>query len=92
MTSLRPTVASILSLKNFFSTGIALLIGGSATGGEVQPALLLAVPIAVVFMVADYLYGLLALCGALSGVTGVYALINWFFPEANIAPAATYFS
>ena len=90
MTSLRPTVASILSLKNFLSTGIALLIGGFATGGEVQPALLLAVPIAAVFMIADYLYGLLALCGALSGVTGVYALINWIFPEANIAPAATY--
>jgi len=61
-----------------------------ATGGNLLQTLLLALPLGIVFAVAGYVGGLLAFCGSLAGVTGVYALMNLILEQAPIPPALTY--
>jgi len=76
--------------RNLSVIGTSLVLCFSATGGETGRALFLAIPIALAFLVAGYAGGLLAFCGALSGVTGIYALLNVLAYGSPILPIATY--
>jgi len=85
---------SALSSHHLFHVLIAsmtsLILCYSATGGELIQTLLLAVPLAIVFAIAGYVGGLIALCGSLAGITGVYAVMNLISRQAPIPPALTY--
>ena len=85
---------SALSSQHWFHSLVvsitSLILCFSATGGVLIPALLLAVPLAIVFAISGYVGGLLALCASLGGITGVYALMNLISTQASIPPALTY--
>jgi len=85
---------SALSSQHWFHSLVvsitSLILCFSATGGELITALLLAVPLAIVFAISGYVGGLLALCASLAGITGVYAVMNLISRQAPIPPALTY--
>lgn len=83
-------MSQIVEPRRLVAVGTSLVIGFAATGGEIIQTVLLATPIALVFLVAGYVGGLLAFCGALSGVTGIYALLNLLRYGSPIPPMATY--
>lgn len=84
------SVASQRVLRSLIAAATALVLCFSATGGKVPQTLLLAVPLAALFVFCGYVGGLLALCGSLAGVTGVYALMNLIMRQAPIPPVFTY--
>jgi hypothetical protein len=83
-------MSQIVEPRRLVAVGTSLVIGFAATGGEILQTVLLATPIALVFLVAGYVGGLLAFCGALSGVTGIYALLNLLRYGSPIPTMATY--
>jgi len=68
----------------------AMTLSFAVTGGELLQTLLLGVPLATVFAVAGFAGGLMALCGSLAGITGVYAVTSLLSRQAPIPPAITY--
>ena len=83
-------MSQILEPRRLVAIGTSLVICFAATSGEIIQTVLLSIPISLVFLVAGYVGGLLAFCGALSGVTGIYALLNVLPYESPIPPVLTY--
>jgi len=78
------------SMRLLVALATSLVLCYSATGGEPLQTLLLAVPLAAVFAISGFIGGLIAFCGSLAGVTGVYAVLDSSLSRAPIPSTITY--